>query len=364
MSLQRQFRYSLLLMALATSGLTLIGTFFMVEIGLSALLHRLVMHGVSAHVVTMLGGAMAAAILLGSILAGAGAVALAWWLSRGLTLSLGARLAPYVALSRRVGQGDFDAVPAVRSEDELGELAYAFKQMAEGLREVERQRETLLASVAHDLRTPLTALQGNLEAMLNGLMEPDVRRLANLQEEVGRLIRLVEDLLALAQARAGALQIHCRDTDLAALTRSLIERFDPVAKTRQIAVESLVPRSARSYVDRDRVDEVLTNLVANALGHSPRGSSVRVSLRLHENGTAEWTVADNGPGIPQEILARVTEPFVRGDPARGPHAGSGLGLAIADAWVKAHGGSLKIRSGPEGTRVTVTIPGCQEAADQ
>ena len=354
MSVQRRFRQALLLVAAVASGLTLVGTVLMAGLGLDRGFLRLLPPPVLQQAAPVFERALVTAIVLGSVLAGAGALALSWWLSRALAQTLSVRLEPFVALSRRIARGDLGGRVSIQASDELGELAYALNQMAETLSEHDRQRETFLAAVAHDLRTPLTALQANLEGMLAGVVSPEPERIASLHGEAGRLIRLVEDLLTLASARAGALPLALRPTDVATQTRALVERFEPLAAAKGVHLSCEVPPAGQATVDPDRIDAVLTNLLSNAIRHVPASGHVLLRLRL-DGGVAEWVVADDGPGIPPEILPHVTEPFVRGDPARGREAGSGLGLAIADTWVRAHGGTLAITS-DHGTRVMVRLP--------
>lgn len=354
MSVQRRFRQALLLIAAVASGLTLSGTVLMAGFGVARGFLGLLPPPAVQQMAPALERALATAIVLGSLIAGAGAFGLAWWLSRALAQTLSVRLEPFVTLSRRIARGDLTGRISIQESDELGELAYALNRMADALGEVDRQRETFLAAVAHDLRTPLTALRANLEGMLAGVVPADAERIATLDGEVGRLIRLVEDLLTLASARAGALPLVRRPTDLVAVTRALAGRFEPLAVAKGLALSMTTPPRGTGLVDPDRVDAVLTNLVANAIRHVPAGGRIEVALRL-DGEVAEWTVADDGPGIPPDILPHVTEPFVRGDPARGRQAGSGLGLAIAETWVKAHGGTLHITS-DHGTRIVVRLP--------
>lgn len=293
---------------------------------------------------------------LGGLLAAGGGVVFAWWLSRGFARRFAAELEPFITLSRRIGQGDLDAHLAVARSDELGELAYALQTMGALLKRAATERETLLAGVAHDLRTPLTALAGHLEAMITGVLPADGERLTRLQGEVARLTRMVEDLLTLASARAGGLSLSRRPVDVASLTRRVVESFEPVAGPGRLRLRLDAPDRLGADVDPDRVEQVLRNLLANALRHAPPEGRVEVRLGETDPGWATWVVEDDGPGIPAALLPHVTEPFVRGDPARGGGAGSGLGLAIAKAWTAAHGGTLAIASGPEGTAVTVRLP--------
>ncbi len=347
--MEARLRRALILVSGLSSGLTLAGTVVMVSLGFSDTLRTL-----GRHLAPGILPALVTAVVLGAVLAGAGAFALAWWLARALARALTARLSPFVAFSRRIAAGDLHGRLPVLESDELGELAWALNTMAGELQMADRRRETFLAAVAHDLRTPLAVLQANLEGMMTGVLAPDPERFAGLSREVNRLIRLVEDLLTLASARAGALAIARRPQDLAALTRAVVERFEPLASARGVALVPAVPPSATGSVDPDRIDEVLTNLVSNAIRHVPPGGHVKVSLAL-EGAIAQWTVADDGPGIPASLLAHVTEPFVRGDSERGRQAGSGLGLAIADTWVRAHGGKLVITV-DSGTRASVRVP--------
>lgn len=353
MSVQRRFRQALLLVAAVASALTLLGTVLMAGLGLDRGFLRLLPPPLLQQAAPVFERALVTAIALGSVLAGAGAMGLSWWLSRALAQTLGGRLEPFVALSRRIARGDLGGRVSVQASDELGELAYALNRMAETLSDAQRQRETFLAAIAHDLRTPLTALQANLEGLLTGVLAPEAERIASLHGEAERLIRLVEDLLTLASARAGALPLALRPTDVSAQTRALAERFEPLATAKGVHLAWEVPAQGQAIVDPDRMDAVLTNLVSNAIRHVPAGGHVRLRLRLDGAG-AEWTVDDDGPGIPPEMLPHVTEPFVRGDPARGREAGSGLGLAIADMWVRAHGGAI---TSDHGTRAIVRIPG-------
>ena len=350
MSRERRLRRALLQAAVATALLGLAGTLLLAGIGLSQSSLAIPQAAVQA---------FAVATLVGGLLAATGAIALAWWLARTVAHAWTADLDPVVQMTRRMAQGDFGQPVPVRADDELGELAYALNAAAASLQALERERATFLAGVAHDLRTPLAALQGNLEAMLDGTLAPDPQRLAVLQGEVSRLTRMVEDILTLGSARAGALPLDRRPADLVALTRRLVERFEPLVAARGLDLRLEAPEAPVEVIaDSDRLDQAFTNLLANAVTYTTAGG--RIDVRVTGGAEPTWSVADSGPGIPAELVPHATEPFVRGDAARGRQAGAGLGLAIADMWIRAHGGRMAI-DGSAGTRVTVTLPGSGEA---
>lgn len=345
MTRERRLRHAILVAAGVTALLGLAGTVLLAGIAL-------LQAGGGASL-----QAFALAVVAGGVLAAGAAVGMAWWLSRAVAHALADDLSPFVSITRRMAHGDFGGRLPVRADDELGELAYALNAAASDLAALERGRATFLAGVAHDLRTPLAVLRGNLEGMLAGVVPADPPRLAALQDEIGRLNRLVEDILTLASGQAGALPpLRKRPADLAALTRRLVERFEPLAASRGLDLRAEVPRDPVMVDgDPDRLDEAFTNLLGNAITYTPAGGRIDVRVTVSPGGAPTWVVADTGPGIAPDALEHVKEPFFRGDAARGRQGGAGLGLPIADMWVRAHGGSLEIE-GTEGTRVTVTLP--------
>ena len=263
-----------------------------------------------------------------------------------------------VGAARRVESGDYSARVA---QPRLGpppvrELVRGFNTMAERLETDERQRRSLLADVSHELRTPLAVLQGNLEALLDGVHPPDEARLASLLEETRLLSRLVDDLRTLALAEGGTLPLHREPSDLGILAADVAESFRPTAEAGDVSllveVDNEVPLLD---VDPLRLREVLANLLANALRYTPSGGSISVaaSVERDERDQVRVEVRDSGAGIAADVLPHVFDRFWKSNDSRG----SGLGLAIARNLVVAHGGEIGAASQPgAGTTIWFRLP--------
>ena len=354
MTLERKLQAAFLLVAFTVSALCMTGTVFLIGAGISLALSHVLPGTSPQHAWDLLGHSLPISVAAGTILASLAAIALSLVLSRLLSRSIAGEVTSVVEALRRVAHGDYAVHVAVREGGELGELAYGFNRMAEALRLEDERRAELFGAIAHDLRTPLTTLAAQLEGMLTGLTPADVTRLGALHTDIGRLSRMVEDLLLLARARAERLPVRPRPTDLLDLTASSVARFGPVAEARGVRLAFEPEDPLQAEVDPDRIDQILGNLLANALRYAT--SSVRMSLR-REAGHAVWTVEDDGPGFAPGLLATAKEPFVRGDPARGRDGMAGLGLAIAEALARAHSGDLRLgRTIDGGARVVVSIP--------
>ena len=255
----------------------------------------------------------------------------------------------------RVETGDFSVRVAEPRHGgrELRALTRAFNDMATRLEADERQRRDLLADVSHELRTPLAVLQGELEAMIDGIHPTDEAHLGAALEGTRVLARLVDDLRTLTLAETGTLALHREPTDLAILIRDVADSFAAIAGSGdvRIAVET-PPDLPLLNVDPLRVRQVLSNLVSNALRYAPAGSEVGVDARLlgsgeRLDGRLEVWIADHGPGIDPAIRDRLFERFAKAADSRG----SGLGLAIARRLVEAHGGRIEVRQPAEGGTV-------------
>ncbi len=260
-----------------------------------------------------------------------------------------------LAATRRVEDGDYGVrVGRTRSDlPAIQELAGGFDTMAARLESDEEQRRTLLADVSHELRTPLTVITGNLEAILDGVYPADATHLTPILDETRVLERLIEDLRTVALSEAGTLPLHREATDPDVLVGEVARSFRPAAEAAGVIVTTAVPDDLPMIeVDPVRIREVLSNLIANALRHTPAGGSV--TLAGHATADAVvLTVADTGPGIERDLLPHVFDRFVKGESSRG----SGLGLAIARGLVEAHGGTISVES-PErgGTTFRVSLP--------
>jgi signal transduction histidine kinase len=239
------------------------------------------------------------------------------------------------------------------------------------IRQLEAVRADFVANVSHELRTPLTAIRGYAETLLNGAIDDRDRAmqfLSVIDRHSRRLARLIDDLLSLSDLELGRTEIHRRPIAVPPLVDSVLEMLTPQATTRQIRLEADVPDDLpRVYADRDRLEEVLINLVDNAIKYSGTGTTVTIRARgVRENGSGqiELAVIDQGIGIPEKDIPRLTERFYRVDRARSRElGGTGLGLAIVKHIVQAHQGSLRIDSQINvGTTVVVRLPVASEPA--
>jgi two-component system sensor histidine kinase BaeS len=260
-----------------------------------------------------------------------------------------------ISVTRAMADGDRSArAGEIRAPGELRELAAAFDHMADTLDYQDKIRRDVVASVAHELRTPVAVLQAGHEALLDGVIEPSPAELGSLRDEVLRLARMVDDLQTLAAADAAVLQLTHEPSDLADIAGcaadSLARRFE----TAEVALERRLA-SAPVVADQRWMHQVVTNLLGNALKFTPAGGTVTIRTSL-DSHNAVLEVADTGIGIPADELPRIFDRFWRGQ-AAAPTSGSGVGLAVAAELAQAHGGTLAAASEPgEGTRLTLTLP--------
>jgi len=329
---------------------------------------------VSGALLLFLAGMAGLAFLFTRLFGGGGqATLLVWLLGIGLALSfpvvvglvawrsftrLVNPLARVMAAADAVAEGDFSGRVPESGPGEFGRLARSFNRMVAGLERSDRLRRNLTADVAHELRTPLTILQGNLEGILDGVYQPDAEHLDLLLDETRRLNRLVEDLRTLSLAEAGQLSLQSEPVDLADLLDDVATSFSGQAEASGVSLKVTsegVPGALIVPGDAGRLDQVLSNLIANALQHTPAGGAITLNAERSPGGIC-LKVADNCRGIPAEDLPNIFDRFWRGDERR--QAGSGLGLAIARQLVQAHGGSIRVESQlNQGTTFIVDLPG-------
>ncbi|MYC93999.1 MAG: HAMP domain-containing histidine kinase [Caldilineaceae bacterium SB0661_bin_32] len=287
-------------------------------------------------------------LLIGAILAIVFGVLVNRWLSAPLThLVDGTQAIARRNLSFRVAE---------QGSAEMREVSLSFNRMAAALEDAETLRRSMLNDIAHELRTPLSVLEGNLRAILDDVYPLEKAEIARLYDQTRHLHRLVDDLRLLAQAEARQLPLQRYPSNLAVLLKEAAELFSPLAGEKSISLNTNLPRSSVLVaVDRMRLAQTLQNLLANALQHTPAGGVITLSLQTEEE-TAVIAIADNGEGIAAEDIPHVFDRFYRGDKNRTRDTGGvGLGLAIAQALVKAHDGEIEVASAGAGQGSTFTI---------
>jgi two-component system OmpR family sensor kinase/two-component system sensor histidine kinase BaeS len=303
------------------------------------------------------------AIWLAALAAGGAALIVGGLLAYGLVRPI----QQLTAATSAVARGDLSQRVAAKSKDEIGELAASFNSMADSLQRAEQLRRDMTADIAHELRNPLAVLQSNLEAVIDGILPPMPDTLEPLLDQTHLLSRLVEDLRTLALADAGQLNLSRVPTDPAALVRSVVARFASQAEAEHLALRAEIPASVPTVtLDPQRVEQVLGNLISNAIRHTPEGGSIvcrvteerGITPRSGSQALVTFTVTDTGSGIPPDALPHIFERFYRVDRSRSHSDGStGLGLAIAKQLVEAHGGRIWAMSEiNQGTAVTFTLP--------
>jgi len=268
-------------------------------------------------------------------------------------------LSEVIAASQAVSQGDLTArVPVDARNDDLSALSDHFNHMAEELERSDLQRRNLFADIAHELRTPITILRGRLEGILDGVYPPDEANIAPALEETYLLERLVEDLRLLALAEANQLRFEMKPVSLSELTEAILGLFSAQAAERNVSILiEADPDLPEVNVDPQRFQQVVGNLIDNALSFTPEGSSIDLSIQRKEN-TVVLTVVDGGPGIPDDELPYVFDRFWRGDKSRARSTGgAGLGLSIARQLVEAQGGKITAHNrSPRGLEVSIVLP--------
>lgn len=297
--------------------------------------------------------ALAQSLLVGLALGVPLALAVGFWVARRILepvsqVSMAAKRIASGAYSERLPSGD---------ADELGQLLEEFNTMAAALEQVEARRVALIGTVAHELRTPLSGLQGYAEGLSDGLFDREQAAEA-IRREVGRLTRLVEDLSEVSRVESGGVALQLESFDLVALARELSERYGMMFKEAGVVVNLELPDGPLEVrADRDRTAQVVVNLLSNALRHAP-GSPIGLRV-TRDRREVRLEVEDDGPGIAAEHLPHVFERFYRVDPSRSrATGGSGVGLTISSHLAGAMGGRLEVESEVgKGSRFTLVLSG-------
>lgn len=246
-----------------------------------------------------------------------------------------------------VSEGNLSVRVKEHNSDMFSELIKRFNKMVDELERADQQRRNLTADIAHELRTPLHIIQGNLEGIIDGVYQPTTEHINNTLDETQLLARLVDDLQTLSLAETGQLPLHPTRFLLADLLADLTSSFAAQAKSKSVGLSfTLANPNLEITADYDRLDQVLSNLVANALRHTPSGGKISLEAESVQSGerSARIIVKDTGVGIASEDLPFIFDRFWRGDKSRTGRSNSGLGLAITKQLVLAHKGEIRVES--------------------
>ncbi len=296
-------------------------------------------------------------LLYGALIGAVIALLLGVLLSRTLTHPI----RELTRATHAVSEGDLSQQVSVRSNDELGELAQAFNKMSSELSRSINARKQMTADIAHELRTPLSLILGHAEAVHDGVLPPTRENFEIIREEATRLEHLVNDLRILSLADAGELSISLQTVEPQRLLQEIASTYQYQAQRKNISLDLDISASFSNIeVDPGRITQVLTNILDNALRHTPEGGRILLSAREMEH-QIELAIQDSGPGLKKEDLGRIFDRFYRTDASRqrdgDVSSGSGLGLAIAKSIVQAHGGQLLAESETgKGLKLIITLP--------
>ncbi|RLC84803.1 MAG: hypothetical protein DRJ03_13270 [Chloroflexi bacterium] len=315
-------------------------------------------------------------------LAQAGAVALVLSILLALLISrsVGAPLRRVARAAEGIARGEIGARAPISGPTEVRGLARSFNTMADQVEAAQRSQRDFVANVSHELKTPLTSIQGFSQALLDGAAatpQAKTRAARVIHEEANRMRRLVDELLTLARFDAGQMVLARDPVELGPLLQRCVEKLAPQAEAADAALELNVAGRLRVTGDRDRLAQVFANLLDNSLAHTPAGGKVTIAAQLAEKHIVKVTVTDTGAGIPADALSRIFERFYqvdksrgrsrggrperRPEPAEGRSRGAGLGLAITKEIVEAHGGAIAAESVVGlGSKFTVRLPVCAQ----
>ncbi|MGD8403237.1 MAG: ATP-binding protein [Anaerolineales bacterium] len=295
------------------------------------------------------------ALTWAALAAGAAALLVSFFLSRRVVTPVRAM----TSASQRIAAGHYDERVQARGADELGQLAHSFNQMATQLQGVEGMRRQLIGDVAHELRTPLTFIKGSMEGLMDGVLPATPETYQQVHQEADRLNRLVNDLQELSRVEAGAYELDFHPVEIVSLVKTVEKRLGSQFKDKHVQLATnLASDLPPIQGDADRLIQVLTNLLTNALRYTPEGGEVTLDASL-QGEHIQVAIRDTGVGIPAEHLPHIFTRFYRVDKSRSRQAGgSGIGLTITKHLVEAHGGRIWVESEGEenGSVFTFTLP--------
>jgi signal transduction histidine kinase len=300
---------------------------------------------------------LSASISRSLLLGGSVAIVIAFVLTFILSRRISSPIGVLANAARRLGRGDLSQRVQFKGKGEVATLAQAFNSMAADLEHAEQLRRNMIADVAHELRTPLSNIRGYLEAIRDRVMKPNAATIRSLNEETVLLTRLVDELQELSLAEAGELKLVYHAEDIAKLVKQAVNAWQPQIAAKEISLFLDLPDSLPLVnIDRQRVNEVLHNLLENAVAYTRKGGTITVAA-MTQGDWVEVSVSDTGEGIPVEDLPYIFERFYRVDRSRArATGGSGLGLTIAKRLVEAHGGKITVQSKPgKGSRFSFTL---------
>lgn len=260
-------------------------------------------------------------------------------------------------ISEKMASGDFSQRIEVQSKDEIGSLSNSFNSLSAALEQEELKKQEFLSNVSHELRTPLSYIKGYTEAILDEVVDDPKRYIETINKESDRMHRLVDDLLDLAQLEGDSYPMRSQPLPFAQLVQDVVERFELVARQKKVIITKDLDHEAIIFGDADRLEQVIGNLLDNALRYTPKGKKIKLTLRCKEN-FCEFIISDQGSGIPEESLPKIIERFYRVDKARSrKEGGTGLGLSIVSEILKKHHAKLTFHSeANQGTTVRIVFP--------
>lgn len=343
------------LLVIAVTFLALVITILLIAPGL--FLYHLEMTGeddpdVQLHAKEAFETSVGLALLAAAVVAVIAAVLLSWFLARRVSEPI----TELAAASEQVARGHYDVtVPDSGFGTELHTLSLSFQEMADALASTDAARARLLSDLSHEIRTPLATLEAHIDGLEDGHVRPDAATFAVMRAQVHRLNRLASDVKLAAAAQEHALGLHPRPVPVQELVESACALFEPRYRDKAVELTNACEDGSMLFVDPDRMQQVLGNLLDNALRHTPVGGSVTVQCH-GGGGYVDISVSDTGDGIAAEDLDRIFERFQRLDAARTDRSGSGLGLTIARAIVADHGGTLTAFSDGQGSTFVIRLP--------